>query len=225
MENITLVVICQYRVCMKSIIYYLPWCIENNIHHLVSQDTYRRIFCMEFNIGFSMPKSNTCKICDECTVKIQALHLEGKFEDVKAIENKLKYPQAQVKAIQDLLKTKPEKKDPRTLVISFDLQQALPVPKLTCGPAFYCRKICFYNFGLHDCTNSKGHMFLWGEETGHRGSDEMCSALIKFITTKPEIENLVVFCDNCPGQNKNWAMTAFWMQYVREKTLTGITPF
>lgn len=68
-------------------------------------------------------------------------------------------------------------------------------------------------------------MFLWGEETGHRGSDEMCSALIKFLTNKPEIEKLIVFSDNCPGQNKNWVMMALWMQYIREKTFTEITHY
>lgn len=103
--------------------YYLPWCTENNIDQPVSQDTYRRIFCTEFNIGFSMPKSDTCKICDESIIKIQALHLEGKDNEAKTLQNTLNYHQARAKAMQDFLKTESEKKDPKTLVISFDLQQ------------------------------------------------------------------------------------------------------
>ena len=77
--------------------------------------------------------------------------------------------------------------------ISFDLQQALPVPKLTTGPAFYCRKLWLYNFGVHDCRHGKGYMFVWGEETGRRGSDEICSAVIKFLDTKNQVKKHCYF--------------------------------
>jgi hypothetical protein len=50
--------------------YYKPWCAETNIIP-VSQDKYRRIFCLQFNIGFKLLRSHTCKICDELDVKIE----------------------------------------------------------------------------------------------------------------------------------------------------------
>ena len=205
--------------------YYFPWCTEKGVEDPVSQDAYRRVFCNEFNIGFLLPKSDTCKTCDESQIKLDALRIEGKEDEAKKVEISLMLHQRKAQAMQNLLKSESEKKNPKSLVISFDLQQALPVPKLTSGPAFYCRKLWLFNFGVHDCTNGKGYMFVWGEETGKRGSDEMCSAVLKFLSLHPDIENLIVFTDNCPGQNKNWAMMALWLQMIREKRLKKVVHY
>lgn len=89
------------------------------------------------------------------------------------------------------------------------MQQGMPLPKLTTGPAFYCRKMWLYNLGIRDCTNKKGFMYLW--------TDEVASALMKFLETKLDYDELVIFTDNCPGQNKNWQMMAFWLQLLTEK--------
>lgn len=77
-------------------------------------------------------------------------------------------------AMQDTLKNEismAASKD--TYVLSFDLQQALLVPSLTTGPAFYLRKAWVYNLEVHDCVNNKGYMYMWSENTGKRGSDEI----------------------------------------------------
>ncbi|KAL3276960.1 hypothetical protein HHI36_012325 [Cryptolaemus montrouzieri] len=42
-------------------------------------------------------------------------------------------------------------------------KQALPVPKLTTGPAFYCRKTWLCNTGIHDCGCKK--ICLFGVKT------------------------------------------------------------
>lgn len=48
-------------------------------------------------------------------------------------------------------------------------------------------------------------MYLWTEEKAKRGADEIGSILIKNLKNiKTGVEDLVIFPDNCPGQNKNW---------------------
>jgi hypothetical protein len=37
------------------------------------------------------------------------------------------------------------------VVLPMELQQSLPTPKLSCGPAFYKRKVWTYNINIHDC--------------------------------------------------------------------------
>lgn len=86
------------------------------------------------------------------------------------------------------------------------------IPKLTTGPAFYCRKVWLYNLGVYDCTNGQGYMYLWTEDKAKRGADEIASILLKFIRTKTDIEHLVIFTYNCPGQNKNWLLVSLWQQ-------------
>ena len=42
--------------------------------------------------------------------------------------------------------------------LAFDLQQSLPTPKLTCGPAFDKRKIWTLNEGVHDLGTDTGYV-------------------------------------------------------------------
>ena len=70
------------------------------------------------------------------------------------------------------------KNDKSLHVITFNLQQALPTPKLTTGPAFYKRKCWTYNFNIHNCADGTGY-FSWSEDTAGHGNDDICSCLIK----------------------------------------------
>lgn len=205
--------------------FYIPWCDEQNIAP-VKQSFYRKIFCSEYNIGFKFPKSDTCKVCDETNIKLENAIQTNDDQECKKLSTTLDLHKARAKAMQDLLKLETEHSKIDTnnkYVISFDLQQAMPIPKLTTGPAFYCRKIWLYNLGVHDCTSGQGYMYLWTEDKAKRGSDEIASVLLKFLSNKNDAENLVIFTDNCPGQNKNWQMMALWLQLVKEKKFKSIT--
>lgn len=181
--------------------YYIEWCNNNNIHP-VKEDKYRRIFCTEFNIGFKLPKSDTCKTCDALSLQIE--ENKDNEEKLRALNFELELHQCRSNAS----KPKEAKENPtKTSVISFDLQQALPVPNLTTGPAFYLRKIWVYNLRIHDCVSDIGYMYMWPENVAHRGSDEIASILFKhFKENEPIAEKLIVFTDNCGGQNKNWTL-------------------
>ena len=48
-------------------------------------------------------------------------------------------------------------------VITFDLEQSLPTPKLSTNVVFYKRQMWTYNLGIHDCSNEKGYMCMWPE--------------------------------------------------------------
>ncbi|KAJ8926625.1 hypothetical protein NQ314_020989 [Rhamnusium bicolor] len=106
----------------------------------------------------------------------------------------------------------------QTSILSFDLQQALPVPNLTVGPALYLRKILTYNLGVHDCVTGLGYMYMWPENVAKRGSEEIASILYKHLkeNAAKEAKHFTVFTDNCGGQNKNWALICLWQQLVQE---------
>ena len=96
-------------------------------------------------------------------------------------------------------------------VIALDLQQALPTPKLTVSQAFYKRKLCTYNLGIHDCGEEKGYMFIWAEDQAKRVSDEIGSCLIKYLKNRNvRCEQLHIISDNCKGQNKNWTLISIY---------------
>nr|CAH7734334.1 unnamed protein product [Callosobruchus chinensis] len=197
--------------------FYIPWCREQSIAP-VKEDTYRRIFCGQYNIGFKLPKSDTCDTCDQYKTLLDSTKNEG--AKLRQIQLNLELHQRRAEAMQASLKAETEeaKKGNQKLVISFDLQQALPMPDLTVGKAFYLRKAWMYNLGVHNCNTGRGFMFMWPEHIAKRGSDEIASAILKFINHfAPQADELIVFTDNCGGQNKNWTVMCLWLQLIRQK--------
>ena len=69
----------------------------------------------------------------------------------------------------------------KQVTLAFDLQQALPTPKLRVGPANYCRKIMTYNIGIHNCGDNTASMLIWPETVAGRGSEEIASCLLKYF--------------------------------------------
>lgn len=58
---------------------------------------------------------------------------------------------------------------------------------------------------------------MWPENIAKRGSDEIASIVYKhFQDNKPTVDRLIVYTDNCSGQNKNWSLICLWQQLVRE---------
>lgn len=77
--------------------------------------------------------------------------------------------------------------------------------------------------GIHDCVANKGYMYMWTEEVAKRGSCDIANVMLKHFTQHPpKSENLVVYSDNCSGQNKNWLFVAFWLQLIRERFYKNI---
>ncbi|XP_065658599.1 uncharacterized protein LOC136083118 [Hydra vulgaris] len=80
-----------------------------------------------------------------------------------------------------------------------------------------------YNLDIYDCTAGMGHIFLWIENIAKRASDEVASILLKYLSKITEVDYLIIFTDNCPGQNKNWLLMALWLQLVKKKKFKSIT--
>jgi len=179
---------------------------ENKDWPSVSSAFYRRIFCEHFNLGFSTPKTDTCKKCESLSVKMKTLSQNStEYADVHNEYNSHK--QTSEKAFtflrndSELVKSQPDD----VHCIAIDLQQALPTPKLSVGPAFYKRKVMSYNIAVHDCASEESYMFLWPETVAGRGADEVASCILKYVSVADiRAKKLVIYSDNCAGQNKNF---------------------
>ncbi|KAK4323231.1 hypothetical protein Pmani_006062 [Petrolisthes manimaculis] len=84
--------------------------------------------------------------------------------------------------------------------------KTLVTPRLTTNVAYYKRKIWTYNFGIHDLTGAaRPLLYVWNEAVAKRGSCEIASCLVHYIENfiPRTVNKLVIFSDNCGGQNKN----------------------
>ncbi|KAH0821108.1 hypothetical protein GEV33_001683 [Tenebrio molitor] len=88
---------------------------------LIKKSSYAKIFSSKFNLSFSHPKNDTCSKCD--AGQSNAEHEEN------------------VHLGFQLMSKEKASKDKNLSYITVDLQQAMPLPKLTTSKAFYLRQI------------------------------------------------------------------------------------
>lgn len=69
-------------------------------------------------------------------------------------------------AAREALKADRESASEDKNVSTFDLQKALPFPKLSTSVAYYKRNLYVYNFGIHSFNNATGYMYAWDEIDG-----------------------------------------------------------
>lgn len=179
---------------------YIEQCEERKLEnkYMVKASFYRHIFETKFNLSFGAPKSDTCSICDagentsEHTENFQfAFALQKVDREVTVVDKEKCY-------------------------ITMDLQQTMPLPKLSTSKSFYLRQMWLYNFGIH-CITSSGHksyFFTWTEDIANRGSNEIASCLLRFCKLlkeeNAEIEHLIIWSDQCGGQNKNFSVLSLY---------------
>lgn len=179
---------------------YINECKEKKlgVEYFIKLSMYRHIFETKFNLSFGHPKSDTCSVCDA----------GGNTAD----HNK-NYTFAF--ECQKIDRQKPLS-DKNIAYITMDLQQTMPLPKLSTSKAFYLRQMWLYNFGIHCITylGQKSYFFTWTEDVANRGSNEIASCLFRFCKLlkeeHPEIEQLIVWSDSCAGQNKNFVILGLY---------------
>ena len=162
----------------------------------------------------SSSRTDTCKICDEFKVKVDAetdhdaqeqLRLEWDVHKIRA-ENAyqcIREDTAVFKSTSD------------TEMLTFDLEQALATPLLTTNVVFYKRQLWTYNLGIHDCKTEKGCMHVWHEGIASRGSHEIGYCLLHHLRKmQSQATKLILYSDSCGGQNRNINLVCLWMDIV-----------
>ena len=198
---------------------------------LVKQRYYEKVFTECYNIAFKIPQKDTCATCDKAKIDINAKKTTG--VDTTKEEEVLNVHKAKAKMVSGILSSMANNPNPESLVsthvvrvVAMDLQQTQPCPRVSTGMAYYLRKLWVYNFCVYDVTKGKATMFVWDEVTGGRGSDEVATCLMKWITMRQqegqEFDVLRVFCDNAGGQNKNIHIIVAALRMIHAKQLLRI---
>lgn len=196
---------------------YLPADIKsfNNVYRMYvakceSEDTiplkkskFLQLF-KNYNIGIHVPKKDKC---------IKCMRFENLPEDLKTPEEITAYGRhvQEKDAIKEIFleEQKHARESDVILVASFDLQKVLTTPHGDNMLLGFSRKYAVFNFTVYETTSKKGYCYLWGEKDGRRGSNEICSNLLKYlkkIDSDGKYRKVSLYCDNCSGQNKNKSM-------------------
>nr|CAI5856593.1 unnamed protein product [Callosobruchus analis] len=163
-----------------------------------------KIFSTEFNLSFGEPRSDTCSSCD------------GRKGDEEHIQN---YNEA---FSLQRIDREYAKSNNGVCYLIMDLQQTLPLPRLTTSKAFYLRQMWMCNLGIHSITKQgeTANFFTWTEDVAHCGSSEVCSCLLTMLEYTSNkifhdnaISHLILWTDSCASQNKNFMIICLY-QYL-----------
>lgn len=186
-----------------------------NPNTLITYRLYAEVFKKEFpKLSFRAPRSDTCRVCDEWQCKIKA---SKKDPELSTNRNALELHQRKAERAMELLKqdaASSQLPGSNQSVICIDLQQVMFVPTLVHSDMFYKRQLSCYNFCVHICETSKAIMCMWHEGIAQRGSNEIISCILQVFNSYYYKRNLVIWSDNCSGQNKNRNMIFFLMYLV-----------
>lgn len=129
--------------------------------------------------------------------------------------------------------------DGKNIVLVFDLQAVLQSPRGDTSAFYYKSKLNSYNFTVTSLNKKvEGHAkdayddvncFFWNETDAKRGANEIGTCLLQLFekfsleTTDEGGLHLVLYSDNCCGQNKNKFMVALYLYAVTHLNIQSIT--
>ncbi|CAH1106990.1 unnamed protein product [Psylliodes chrysocephalus] len=201
---------------------YIEHCTEKNLDP-VKHSYYRHIFNTEFNLRFHRPNSDTCSKCDGFNNIIKNSDNAEKVNTAK-VSQTVHHRKAEKARESKQNDSNVNKESTDTFVICFDLQQALPTPHITTSKVFYLRQLWTYNFCIHNLVTGKSDMYVWDETIASRGSQEIGSCLIHYITNAvpQNVTKIIAYSDSCGGQNKNKNIAKLFMYLVKATRIQEI---
>lgn len=106
---------------------------------------------------------------------------------------------------------------------SADLQKVFLLPRMPkVKDSFFTSRLIAFNetFAVMGKKKTPHYCILWHEGiAGRRAKDVACSFL-KFIQLQRDTENLIIWLDNCTGQNKNWVLYSALIVYMNSEYCT-----
>lgn len=172
--------------------------------HKVSKFVFSKIFNEEFNLHFRYPATDTCKKCDSMNVKINSLTGEEKIK----VEMEKELHLRMAEAARNGMREDPKEDPNTTTTIAFDLMKTLPTPNISTGVAYYKRQLWTYCLGIHNLSTNQAHMYVWHEGMASRGPQEIGSCIMHYVRNYVRTPNLIMYSDQCGGQNRNIKMAA-----------------
>lgn len=204
---------------------YKAWMDEHYPEEPIVKDSYYRKVFSTYNIFFKTPKADTCSTCDQLSASITRANNENEVEDLKA---KLQEHKLLASEGQELMKHFSSNTDADTRVVCVDLQETQPIPRMNTCVAFYKRKMWLYNLCVHDLKKNRSTFFVWDEVTAGRGAVEIAAGMRKWLDSEYATGNfskLIIFSDNCFGQNKNIKLITFYLRELHSSRLQSITHY
>lgn len=166
---------------------------------------YNKYFKENFSLTFGRPQVDTCSFCEEKKARLNSKTLNQTAK--KWIEAELCIHMRRSKKFYTSLKNSEElsKNSNDMLGLVFDFMQNVDLPKIPVQDIFYYRQLTVNTFCVYNMKTGRAQFYLYHEGVAKKGPNEVASFLIDYIKdyVPQSVQELHIFSDNCPGQNKN----------------------
>lgn len=171
----------------------------------LSMFLFRQVFNEKFNIHFH---PDTCPKYDAFEMQIK----HGTSEERHQIEIERDLHHKKAEAARNGMKKDAEEgktNNNNVTVIALDLMKTLATPVISTGICYYKRQLWTYCLGIHNISINQGFMYVWNESIASRGSPEIASCIMHYIKNYVQTSTLIMYSDQCGGQNRNIKMYSF----------------
>jgi len=100
--------------------------------------------------------------------------------------------------------------------------KTLATPVLSTGICYYKRQLWTYCFGVHNLGNNNVTMDVWDESIASRGPQEIGSCILHYVNNYVTSQKLIMYSDQCGGQNRNIKMAALCNYIVASPSNTVV---
>lgn len=194
---------------------------------ICSYDKYRKVVKSK-NISFAKLGNEECELCESYQIHNPEHKPESLNENCdicctwrdhikKAKDSRTRYNL-----------DKEYNYDENTLCVSVDLQKIVMLPRLEMFKrAIFAQRLTTYNESFVPVGKIRTGRFpfavLWHEGISGRNQEDIISAFNAFFVQNRDIENFILWLDNCSSQNKNWALFSFLIYIVNFQGISAKT--
>lgn len=192
---------------------------KNKISNPVSHYIFQEVFNKQFNLHFHAPISDSCKKCDMFNMRLK--YLTSNEEKIE-IENEREVHQRKADSARAGMTFDGNKaKDNNNVTcIAFDLMKTLPTPVISTGICYYKRQLWTYCLGVYNLGNNEVMMYVWDESVASRGPQEIGLCILHYVKTYVSSTKLIMYSDQCGGQNRNIKMATICNYIVANTSLS-----
>lgn len=185
---------------------------SNTSNPKLSYELYRQNIC-NMNISFKESQSEICGYCLEMDINNNEENSKNKAEHL----NKAEHARKQYN-LDALIKD-----DGDTKVYSADMQKVVLLPRMPkVKESFFVPRLIVFNETFAAMQKTSNHFcILWTEAVADRRAENVSSAFINFFQKLRDHRNIILWLDNCGGQNKNNIIYSAIITYINsDSTLT-----
>lgn len=193
--------------------------IHPHLKNTIKYEYYLKFFNENYDLKFGRPQVDVCSECEHLGARIKDNNLNDTAKRVAAAQLIVHKRRANkfYNKLKEVAKLCEEK--PNVSALCFDFMQNLPLPQIPVQEVFYYRQLWVNVFEIHNMKENSGHCYVYHEGQAHKGPNEVCTFLNDYIKNKipDSIQELHLFSDACPGQNRNHTFVRFLMALQASK--------